>query len=277
MGFADFPVEIFKALRSKPSESPKSGGTPQLVARSRTTGSLPTGLNNGAQVNDSAIAKLPALTDVNTEESNGTVKETKYQNGLGKQGSQNENFQRSNSSSSRSSQQDSFSPRSPTRPSTDISANPGQRNMSENQLGHIPLEAAVGAGKSLSRIVGAGLKSPMDFTLSLARGFHNAPKLYGDESVRRGDKITGFQSGLKAAGKVSRLSDSFSPLLLMYLQEFGLGFYDGISGLVTQPFEGAKKQGVAGLIKGFGKGIGGVVLKPGAGKSSRINNKQVIS
>ena len=32
--------------------------------------------------------------------------------------------------------------------------------------------------------------------------------------------------------------------------------------------EGAKKEGVAGLIKGFGKGIGGVVLKPGAGKSS---------
>lgn len=49
-------------------------------------------------------------------------------------------------------------------------------------------------------------------------------------------------------------------------QEFGLGFYDGISGLITQPIEGAKKEGVAGLIKGFGKGLGGVVLKPGAGK-----------
>ena len=36
--------------------------------------------------------------------------------------------------------------------------------------------------------------------------------------------------------------------------------------MVTQPLEGAKKEGVAGLIKGFGKGIGGVVLKPGAGK-----------
>ena len=30
--------------------------------------------------------------------------------------------------------------------------------------------------------------------------------------------------------------------------------------------DGVKKEGVAGLIKGFGKGIGGVVLKPGAGK-----------
>ena len=49
-------------------------------------------------------------------------------------------------------------------------------------------------------------------------------------------------------------------------KEFGFGFYDGVSGLVTQPLEGAKKEGVVGLIKGFGKGIGGVVLKPGAGK-----------
>ena len=50
------------------------------------------------------------------------------------------------------------------------------------------------------------------------------------------------------------------------VQEFGFGFYDGISGLVTQPLEGAKKGGVSGLAKGFGKGIGGLVLKPAAGK-----------
>lgn len=48
-------------------------------------------------------------------------------------------------------------------------------------------------------------------------------------------------------------------------KEFGFGFYDGISGLVTQPLEGAKKEGMTGLLKGFAKGIGGVVLKPGAG------------
>lgn len=36
---------------------------------------------------------------------------------------------------------------------------------------------------------------------------------------------------------------------------------------MTQPLEGVKKDGVVGLVKGFGKGIGGVVLKPGAGES----------
>ena len=79
------------------------------------------------------------------------------------------------------------------------------RSFSGTQAGHISLEAAVGAGKSVKQIVGVGLKSPMDFTLSLARGFHNAPKLYGDESVRQADKVTDLQSGLKAAGKVRLL------------------------------------------------------------------------
>jgi hypothetical protein len=55
------------------------------------------------------------------------------------------------------------------------------------------------------------------------------------------------------------------------LQEFGYGFYDGISGLVTQPIAGAKKEGAAGLVKGVGKGIGGLILKPGAGEILPFN------
>jgi hypothetical protein len=43
----------------------------------------------------------------------------------------------------------------------------------------------------------------MDFTMGLARGFHNAPKLYGDDTVRPQERVTDLQSGLKAAGKVS--------------------------------------------------------------------------
>jgi hypothetical protein len=44
-----------------------------------------------------------------------------------------------------------------------------------------------------------------------------------------------------------------------------LGFWDGITGLVTQPIMGAKKEGGAGFVKGIGRGIAGVVVKPGAG------------
>jgi len=81
--------------------------------------------------------------------------------------------------------------------------------------------------------------------MNVARGFHNAPKLYGDE-VRTTERVTDFSSGLRAAAK-----------------EFAHGFGDGISGLLTQPIQGARKEGAAGLIKGIGRGIGGVVLKPG--------------
>jgi hypothetical protein len=88
----------------------------------------------------------------------------------------------------------------------------------------------------------------MDFSLALSKGFHNAPKLYGDETVRKSDQVTDFASGQRAAWK-----------------EFGFGLYDGITGLVTQPVKGAQKEGAAGFIKGIGKGIGGVMLKPGAG------------
>ena len=50
------------------------------------------------------------------------------------------------------------------------------------------------------------------------------------------------------------------------MQAFGYGMYDGISGLATQPLRGAEKEGAAGLLKGIGKGIGGLILKPAAGK-----------
>lgn len=53
--------------------------------------------------------------------------------------------------------------------------------------------------------------------------------------------------------------------LLIFMQELGLGFFDGITGLVTQPLQGAKKEGASGFVKGFGKGIAGLVVKPGAG------------
>lgn len=85
--------------------------------------------------------------------------------------------------------------------------------------------------------------------MALSKGFRNAPKLYGDDTVRaEPERITGLQSGLKAAGK-----------------EFSHGFYDGITGLVTQPSRGAEKEGAAGFVKGFAKGVGGLICKPAAG------------
>lgn len=84
----------------------------------------------------------------------------------------------------------------------------------------------------------------MDLSLAIAQGFHNAPRLYGDETVRTPIRITGFHSGLRAAG-----------------EEFTFGIYDGVTGLVLQPYHGAKENGPIGFVQGLGKGIGGFVLK----------------
>jgi hypothetical protein len=108
------------------------------------------------------------------------------------------------------------------------------------------LDTLYGTSKGIGRIIGASVRSPMDFTMAITKGFHNVPRLYGEEP-RTVDRVTDFQSGLRTAGK-----------------EFAFGIADGISGLVRQPFEGAKKEGAAGFFKGFGRGIAGVVVKPSA-------------
>lgn len=65
--------------------------------------------------------------------------------------------------------------------------------------------------------------------------------------MRPQERVGGFKSGVKAVGR-----------------EFGFGWYDGITGLVTQPWKGAQKEGASGFVKGIGKGVGGFIAKPGA-------------
>jgi hypothetical protein len=64
-----------------------------------------------------------------------------------------------------------------------------------------PIDTAYGTGKGITKIVGAGVKSPMDLLLGISKGFHNLPKLYGEE-VRQTGRVTGIKSGLQTAGKV---------------------------------------------------------------------------
>uniref|UniRef100_A0A673Z765 Vacuolar protein sorting 13 homolog C n=1 Tax=Salmo trutta TaxID=8032 RepID=A0A673Z765_SALTR len=53
------------------------------------------------------------------------------------------------------------------------------------------------------------------------------------------------------------------------LAKGGMGFFKGVvggvTGIVTKPVEGAKKEGVAGFFKGIGKGLVGVVARPTGG------------
>jgi hypothetical protein len=105
------------------------------------------------------------------------------------------------------------------------------------------------AKRVASHVAEIGLAVPMDVANSLAQGFHNVPRLYQDHTVRPQENVTGIKSGLQAAGK-----------------DFTHGIYDGVTGVVTQPVNGAMEEGALGFLKGVGKGIGGLVLKPTAGK-----------
>ncbi|CAJ0554895.1 Ff.00g134080.m01.CDS01 [Fusarium sp. VM40] len=89
-------------------------------------------------------------------------------------------------------------------------------------------------GRFASDVTKAGIKAPISLFYNIANGFHNYPSYRVSAEVRRRDEITGLGSGLRTAGK-----------------EFGYGFYDAFTGVVTKPYKGAKEKG----IKGFGKGL----------------------
>ncbi len=93
------------------------------------------------------------------------------------------------------------------------------------------LSFALANSQSFDRILETTLTASMAFTLGMIKGFRNAPTFYGDTTTRPATKVTGWQSGIRAAGK-----------------EFGLGMYDGLSGMVTQPYQGARREG------GLGRG-----------------------
>ena len=154
-------------------------------------------------------------------------------------------------------------PTSHVQSSTMSSQSQGQKNRDSNndtsKESHNRFERGQGANadmlrptgvhmsKGAGRFVNALVHGPVNISVNLTRGMHNVPKMWGDNTVRPQERVNDFRSGVKA---VSR--------------EFGFGFYDGITGLVTQPWRGAQESGASGFVKGLGKGIGGFPTKLGA-------------
>lgn len=225
MGVADFPVEIFKAFASKSTEELRDEtDTQKLISEnvSRTDSGIEPSDSASITTATSQASSNPSTATLVSSEQGVSRPSTPCSRNSGnaftpsglppssplQQSSETQPSSapplHSNDEQSRESFQVTKSPE--TRSSKQSPHPKSPRPGSEGKAYQMSLEAAHGAGKGVSRIVGAGLKSPMDFTLGLARGFHNAPKLYGDESVRPADRITGFQSGLKAAGKVCVVS-----------------------------------------------------------------------
>ncbi|KAL8731013.1 MAG: hypothetical protein Q9166_003664 [cf. Caloplaca sp. 2 TL-2023] len=123
----------------------------------------------------------------------------------------------------------------------DETGDPDVTSGSEDNLAQ---EMVVDVGRGLAKSGKALARVPMDLSLAIAQGFHNAPRLYGDTTVRTPMRITGIKSGLRAAG-----------------DELVFGVYDGVTGLWLQPYHGARDHGPLGLFQGVGKGFGGFILK----------------
>ncbi|KAJ2981705.1 hypothetical protein NUW58_g6619 [Xylaria curta] len=83
---------------------------------------------------------------------------------------------------------------------------------------------------------------------SMSQFYWHIPILYGDKSTREWPEITGFKSGCAAGGKS-----------LFY------GFYDGITGIITLPYKGARGAGLKGFGIGILHGFGGLLFKPLSG------------
>lgn len=259
LSVADFPRDIFKAARGrpKPHEVSEDAGDNATVATNMDASSVAlTEVTSGATVTTAAedlpVAELDSGADRRAEaesESTRQPRKLRLKPGNDATGGLTLSF-----SSDTLPNPDDVVPaqrqRAASSPETPHRAgSPHNSGPTSPPQDHDKLERVIGAGKSVNNIVATGMRSPMNFCMGLAKGFRNLPKLYNDDTVRPPEKVKGIGSGLKIAGK-----------------EFGFGMYDGISGLVTQPYRGAQKQGALGLVKGFGKGIGGLAFKPWAGK-----------
>lgn len=105
-------------------------------------------------------------------------------------------------------------------------------------------------GKGIGHSTHAIVSLPLRMWNAMALGFHNAPRLYGDKTVRPAPQkhIRGFRTGVAAAGT-----------------EFWFGIYDGVTGLIRIPWIEVHDDGISALPKGMAKGVGGLVLKPISG------------
>ena len=59
---------------------------------------------------------------------------------------------------------------------------------------------------------------------------------------------------------------------------FGLarGVFDGVTGVVWRPIEGAQRNGFTGFVGGVGVGLVGVVVKPVAGVIDLVNKVHIF-
>lgn len=115
------------------------------------------------------------------------------------------------------------------------------------QIFYSPIKGIINTTTAIPRGV-------MSIIGGVSEGFHNVPRLYGS-NVRPAGPVDDIGSGFKEGAKG-----------LFY------GYYDGITGLVTEPLAGAKKEGFLGFIKGSGRSYVNASMRPAAGIMGMISH-----
>ncbi|KAF0982041.1 hypothetical protein FDP41_011902 [Naegleria fowleri] len=119
-------------------------------------------------------------------------------------------------------------------------------------------------------------KSPKEFTLGLAKGttsffkhsihgtFNTASKV--TESISNGISLLtldeDYQTKRKEANHLSKRPKHIGEGLVSGAQSLSMGLLEAGTGLFVKPIEGASKEGISGFLKGVGKGIIGMPVKP---------------
>ncbi|KAF4497109.1 sterol glucosyltransferase [Fusarium agapanthi] len=110
------------------------------------------------------------------------------------------------------------------------------------------LAVATAAGKGLGSMTTTLAKGGfVTLPVAVTDGLRNVPALYGDKVEDHG-KVTDWKSGGIVGAK-----------------NLGYGMYQGVTGFVTKPIEGAKAEGTIGLMKGLGKGTLELFTKSSSG------------
>jgi len=108
-----------------------------------------------------------------------------------------------------------------------------------------------GTSSLIKNIISGTMNTASNITASLSKGLAHL-SLDSEYAAERHDDLR---------TKPKHLGDG----LLHGVVGLSKGIFDGVTGLVTQPYKGAKKDGFGGLVKGIGRGVIGVAIKPTAG------------
>lgn len=119
-----------------------------------------------------------------------------------------------------------------------------------------------GAGGLVSGVVSGALGTTAAIVGSASKGISQGASLISGDSDFQRDREATKKKTATSGGVMSGLKDGGKSVLS--------GFTSGVSGLVTKPYDGAKKEGALGFLKGVGKGVVGMAVKPVLGVTDMV-------